>query len=134
MPIFLDLARNIGNPQKGLSNIGEFALQITESGFRSESSPQGVPWPSLNPDYALRKSGPSILRESDRLHDTIRFEVQGDILVLGPDEDVPYHRIHQAGGRAGRGAIIPAREYIGATQQDATAFALIFLDHITDGL
>lgn len=92
--------------------------------FQSQSGPAGR-WQSLNPQYAQWKSrfaaGEPLLQLRHKLINAViqreAFgavrEVKASSLEYGVDlGKIPYARIHDLGGRAGRGARIPQREYL----------------------
>jgi phage virion morphogenesis protein len=114
-----------------LKQIGEYMLIATEGRFSKEQSPQGVKWAPLKPSTLKKKKGPKILTESGILRGTIRWQLQGaNAVAIGTDR--PYGRIHQLGGKAGRGhkATIPARPYLGISRADGDEIAAIVMDNI----
>ena len=113
-------------PEPALESIAGFFGQRFEEGFEREEDPFGRPWQALDARTFERKLGPLILTESRRLRDFPQPEFVDEFtIVIGPDADIPYARIHAAGGVAGRGAQIPQRQYVGAEEGDAEVSAAL---------
>jgi len=119
-----------------LPDIGEELLQSTDERFRREQGPDGAPWAPLKPatlKQKKRKRRPFILQEEGLrggLRGSINYRIQGAQLSLG--SPLPYARIHQEGGQAGKGgaATIPARPYLGVSDDDQAAINDIIRDHL----
>jgi len=71
--------------------------------------------------YAKRRiTGRKILVDTGTLRNSISVEAYPDRAVVGPKGSIPYARIHQLGGQAGRGhkVNIPARPYLMVQDED----------------
>ena len=80
--------------------------------FESKQDPQGKRWKDWS-EKTERKSGASILQQSGRLKESVGFESSPQGILWG--STLIYARIHQQGGKAGRGrkVTIPERHYLG---------------------
>nr|WP_298797436.1 phage virion morphogenesis protein [uncultured Acetobacter sp.] len=138
----LDRIAAIGrDPSAVLSAVGNSILNNTRKRMEEGVDPRGVRWDSyapLNPLYASTKEGPGILRGADYstagLYRSLTKQVRGNSLVWG--SALPYARIHQMGGVivpknrpaltffmgdekfSRKSVTIPARPYLGFTQED----------------
>ena len=69
-----------------LSNIGESLLQTTHDRFTTQTDPAGNKWQSLSAlTINLRGSAGPILNRTGRLKGSIVYQVDGNILKLGPN-------------------------------------------------
>lgn len=111
--------------------IGEFAILQVRRGFDNEEAPDGTPWPDNTPATAKKKRGPGILRETDELYNSFKYELRGRRTIVGPTPH-PARRILQKGGMSGpnRSVYIAPRPYIGGTQDQASNMGLIVMAHI----
>lgn len=113
------LGARFANPKEFLERIAEKLLQVARRSFEREASPEGRPWVRLTPAYAERKQRlvgrRNILQFSGTLVRSLHRGVQGNQFAFVSTGQLPYARIHQFGGQAGRGhwARIPARPYLG---------------------
>ncbi|WP_215762848.1 phage virion morphogenesis protein [Acetobacter sp. P1H12_c] len=127
------------DPSSVLNALGAGIVRHTEQRMNAGVDPRGVRWDSyapLNPYYASSKKGPRILIASRQLQQSLIWRSQGNVLVWGSNKI--YSRIHQLGGiiqpknkrwlsfeMGGRlwhldNVEIPARPYLGFTDQDRT--------------
>lgn len=91
----------------------------------TKSAPDGTPWVALSPKWVARKAekghAAGILTMRGDLLNSIAFEADPMFvdIIAGPSE---YALIHQEGGQAGRGrkVTIPARPYLGLSEDDQT--------------
>jgi len=131
------------NPQPVLEALGRSVVLNTRHRMERGVDPGGNPWVPLNPIYALTKEGPGILRGPQwlisGLYRSITSQARGNVLLWGSNKE--YAAIHQFGGvirpkdaRALHfwlgahevmvGSVrIPARPYLGFTEEDRTDFA-----------
>jgi len=119
------------NMVPALKAIGEHTLIATEGRFERQQDPGGRKWAPLKPSTRRRKKHPKILTESGMLRGTIRYRLMGtNAVAIGTNR--PYGRIHQLGGKAGRGrkVTIPARPYLGFSGTDREEIEAILVDHI----
>lgn len=127
-----------GIPEEVKKAIAEGILTRTHRRFEESRAPDGTPWPPLSPVTLMmevkakerakgRRLTPRevhrithrkpLVRES-RLKNSISWKVVGNRIYVGTN--LEYARIHQFGGYAGRGrkVRIPARPYLGLTEED----------------
>jgi phage virion morphogenesis protein len=130
MNIFSRLAERVRDPRAALALMADYELRETESRFDREVDPEGNPWKELKPVTLRKKRGPSILTESGDLRGEVTAEIDRTEARIGTQGRLAYERIHQKGGVAGFGAIIPQRQYIGATEDQAEVYALFYLAHL----
>lgn len=130
-----DLLARIADVRDVLPDIGEELLQSTDTRFRQEKAPDGTPWAPLSPVTLAQKKRrpPHILKEEGLrggLRGSINYQVKGETLALG--SPLPYARIHQLGGQAGRNrkVTIPARPYLGVSKDDEAEIRDIVADHL----
>lgn len=114
-----------------LKSAGEHMLRSIDETFRQQGRPHR--WQPLSAATRQRKRGPKILTESHRLRRSITYQAGDRELDLGTN--VVYGRIHQLGGRAGRGHAvrIPARPYLVVQTEDETAILAMIGDYIAGG-
>ena len=114
------------------SAIGEELLLSTDARFDSETAPDGRPWEPLNAKYAEWKRAfhghDRILKLRGYLRDTLRYQATDVSVAIGSNR--VYSAIHQFGGQAGREhkAAIPARPYLGVSDDDVAAILEIIED------
>ena len=85
-------------------------VKVSREAFASEIDPvDGSSWEAT----ASKRRGGSILRDTSRLMRSVKHEALGSSVYVG--SHLVYARIHQEGGRAGRGGSvkIPRRRYLG---------------------
>ncbi len=136
-----------GGPVIGaMKNIGEALVASTQARFPEEKDPDGNPWEPLNVLYAKGKKGPGILRESLQLQMSIVWQLDGDTLLVGSNKI--YAAVQQLGAvivpvNAGalhfwlgdeevfaQKVVIPARPYLGLSDDDRIEIVAIIEDHI----
>lgn len=139
------LAALMRQPEPAMEEVGEALTFSTQERQRAGRAPDGSAWPRLNPAYAAAKSGREMLRESGRLMSLTR-RVRGNTVVVGTN--APWALTHQMGAtirpkkgkrlafRLGqlsvfaRSVTIPARPFLGVSEEDRAEIAEIFRDHI----
>jgi phage virion morphogenesis protein len=115
-----------------MADIGASLLVSTQSRFERQRDPEGHAWPELAPAtlFARGKKGKTkkkrkavianakILRDTARLFRSLTYQASNTATEVG--SNVIYARIHQDGGKAGRGrnVDIPQREYLGLSDDD----------------
>ena len=139
-------------------NIGEYMIREREKLFKEEHAPDGTPWLSLaesTKDSIFRKirkqkrrrdkaclvstrsiTNKKILTQDHHLRRTV-YKAGADQVVVGPDKtSQAYARIHQLGGKAGRGrkVYIPARPHLGVNAENKKEFIEIIRDHLLSGV
>lgn len=135
-----------GNVTPALKNIGEYGAQSTRQRFIDEKSPEGQPWPDLNPLYARTKKGPGKLRGETRALSQIVWQLADESGVEWGSNEI-YARIHNEGGTivpknaaalifsmggqhsAVQKVTIPQRQFLGTNQADIDEILAIVQDH-----
>lgn len=121
----LNMLINKGEDMSDLfAEIGELLLISHHERFMQGVSPDGIPWEPLSPIYAERKEKhkDDILRLNDILSGTLTYDASSDGLLFGTPE--VYGAIHQWGGTPDmrpQNADIPAREWLGLSENDSSA-------------
>lgn len=145
-----DRADDLGDAQR---EFGEHLLVSHAQRFRAEVDPDGTPWAPLAPSTLARKKGPGILRETRKLANSLRYQLEGDTLLFGTD--VEYAEYQQFGtdpytirptsakalfwpGAAHPVAVVhhpglKARPFIGLSDDDLTYLERIVVDYLRDG-
>ena len=126
-----------------LKEIGEHLLDSTRQRFSDKTAPDDTTWDSLSPTYQKRKkkNANKILVLDGHLSGTLRYQIQGNTLLLGSDRI--YAAIHQFGAKQGafgktKGGKsipwgdIPARPYLGVSDDDERDIVNILHDHLQD--
>lgn len=127
------LAARLSNLEPVLDEIGASNVTETQHRFEQEADPDGKPWQPLAAlTLAKRKAArPRILRDKAHLFDSITHVVSGGKSVaVGSNRK--YARIQQLGGMAGRGrkVQIPARPYLGISEEGRKEILQIVREHI----
>lgn len=154
----LGAARRLSERQLLMDGIGEMLVSSTLQRFEDEEGPDGKAWePSIRATPSedafapvrrgrdgrlLKGSGKKIkgrkggktLTDTARLRKSIEHRASGDEVMVG--SNVAYARIHQMGGRAGRGLSVdlPPRPYLGVSRQDAEDIKEMVGDFLADAL
>ena len=91
-------------------------------------APDGSAWPAWSDDYAkTRHSGHSLLENEGDLLDSVQYVVQGDELRVGAAVD------YAAAQQYGREEVnLPAREFLGLSDEDASEVVKTIDDFLTD--
>lgn len=136
-----------------LDALGEMLVSSTMQRFQEERGPDGTKWEPSGRAWEeglarkmrkATKKNPSrrgraetghfgkTLQDTGRLRDSVTFEsflTQGQVHV---GSNVKYARIHQLGGKAGRGnkTTIPARPYLGIEEKDIEEARALLEDFI----
>ncbi len=151
------LLAKTGNLAPAMKNIGEYLQRSTWERFFAQKDPAGHPWAPLKPSTLLRKTGSHILIEKGErggLLGSIHYEASpGEVLV---GTNVKYAAIHQFGGKTRPheirprrkkalawpggahpvkvvkhpGSEIPARPFLGLSEEDRQEVLLILSDHL----
>ncbi len=107
----------MGDTKKALmASIGEALVSSTLKRFDAEEGPDGKPWqPSKR---AAAESGKTLTNTAE-LRKSIGYAATASMVMVGSN-NVVYARIHQMGGKAGKGhhVSIPARPYLGVSKED----------------
>jgi len=84
---------------------------------QDKEGPQGEPWPDWSPGYAkTRRGGHQLLESEGLLIDSIHYMVHGDQVQVG--SGLVYAAIHHFGGADAGKPEIPARPWLGVSDED----------------
>ena len=117
-----NIARQLQQPRKLYGVLGETLKKIHAERFKQEVDPEGNNWQSLSPKTLTRKQkkgkSTKILRQGGYLSDKTAYNYNDQNVEFG--SDAKYARLHQFGGKAGRGkkVTIPKRPWLGVNAQD----------------
>lgn len=141
---FRQLRKNADRQRAAFDEIGAMLVASTQQRFEEERDPDGVPWPPLAASTQRKKTskrGPR--RGSDHIL-RVRGHLYASITHLATDEDVlvgtnrRYAALHQFGGRPGMrnpgAAAVPARPFLGISEDDRDEILRILADHLMEGL
>lgn len=125
--------QRLRNLDPALEEIGAANLAETEQRFEKQRDPEGKTWPGYSPNttFAKGRTRPRMLRDRGDLYDSLTYQVLSGRSV-GVGTNKRYARIHQLGGKAGRGrkVTIPARPYLGLSNEGAEEILQIVTDHL----
>lgn len=116
------IANQLQHPRKLYGVLGETLKKIHAERFKQEIAPDGSEWQSLSPKTLARKKkkgkSTKILRQDGYLSDKTAYNYNDQNVEFG--SDAKYARLHQFGGKAGRGkkVTIPKRPWLGVNAQD----------------
>ena len=136
-----DAPRKLANRKRLLDTIGNMLISSTMKRFQNEEGPDGTKWePSGRAwETGLARKGRKAtekrkavksraetgrfgktLQDTGRLRKSVSFESKTATNEVYVGSNVAYARIHQLGGKAGRGkkVTIPARPYLGISKED----------------
>lgn len=111
--------------------IGELLVGSTKDRIDTEkTSPDGLPWEPWSRDYAAtRQPRHSLLVGDGDLRDSIANYSEGGSAIVG--SNLIYAAIHQFGGDE-VGINIPARPYLGLSEEDEADIRDLILDDLED--
>lgn len=125
----------VSDAQGLMTKIGQAMKGQTVRRFHAGVSPEGEAWaPVKNPRKDSkgqpRKGAAKPLVDTGRLRNSISFSASAFDVHVG--SNVVYARIHQLGGQAGRGrkVTIPARPYLGLSEEDQEEIAALVQEHL----
>ena len=126
--------QKLKNLDPALEEIGASVLTETQQRFEDQEDPEGRAWVALSDTTLETRKGapPAILRDQGNLYDSLTYKVlPGRSVSVGTNKR--YARIHQLGGKAGRGkkVTIPARPFLGLSERGAVEVLQIVTDHLT---
>ncbi|WP_028294284.1 phage virion morphogenesis protein [Oceanobacter kriegii] len=118
-----------------LEGIGALVESQTHRRIRDEKTgPDGTPWDGWSDGYRnTRHGGNSLLMGEGHLDDSIQYLIEGDQVSVG--SNLIYAAIHQLGGTpdmAPGPAAIPARPFLGLSQDDEQDVADLMEDFLAD--
>lgn len=114
-------------------DIGELLLLSHDERWTRQESPDGTPWVPLSDNYAKRKKRNSdlILVLNRHLSRELVYDVSEQRFEFGTNYE--YGAIHHFGGSPEmrpQNAAIPARPWLGASDEDLQEIANILADHL----
>jgi len=125
----------ISDTQGLMSKIGVAMKGQTVRRFQKGVSPEGEAWaevkhPRRDSSGKPRKGKARPLIDTGRLRNSISFSASPFDVHVG--SNLIYARIHQMGGKAGRGrkVTIPARPYLGLSEDDQEEIAALVQEHV----
>lgn len=129
----LNAARNLSERQTLLHGVGEMLRSSTVQRFEDGEDPEGTKW---KPSKRAQAKGDKTLVDTARLRDSIDSIATSDAVMVGSKSgsNVEYARIHQMGGKAGRGrnVTIEPRPYLGVNAEDMSDIQEAVADFIAD--
>ena len=130
------LEHAVGDIRPALKNIGEEMLNSIDDRFVDKEAPDGTAWDDNAPSTVERKGFDEPLVGAERnltLRTENHYQLEGDTLLVG--NTMEYAAMQQFGGSKAEfphlWADIPAREFIGLSDEDEEIIAEIISDHIT---
>ena len=114
------IIQQLKKPKPLFGILGEQLKKDHRQRFSDQQSPEGKKWQPLSPSYAARKhkGRGQILVARGQLRNTLAYNYDETKVEFG--SGLKYARIHQFGGKAGRGkkVNIPARPWLGLSEQN----------------
>lgn len=112
-----------------MAEIGDALVSGTIKRFADGEDPEGNPWEA---SWRAQNEGGKTLVDTGRLRNSIDYVTSPDSVTVG--SNVEYARIHQMGGKAGRGrkVTIPARPYLGVSRADMEEVQGILSDFLAE--
>lgn len=125
------------NPRPALLEIGEDLVDSTKKRFESQSGPDGMRWARNKPSTIKRKGRDQPLTGGGTLMDQINYQLSGnDTLEVG--SPTIYAAMQQFGGARTQfpnlWGDIPARPFIGISDEDEDNIVNIFNKHLQDAI
>lgn len=119
--------RALADRQALLVSCGEALVSGTLQRFKDEENPQGKKWPV---SHRAKQEDGVTLTDTARLQRSIDYATTNDKVMVG--SNVAYARIHQLGGKAGRGrkVTIPDRPYLGVSNADRAEIRATLADFL----
>jgi len=128
--LIADVGGRLRNMEPAMRLVGQVVMESIDDTFAAQGRPSA--WLALS-DETLKKKRPGLRileGETGRLREGIHVEEVGKNFVDVAPDDLPYPRIQQLGGIAGRGVTIPAREYMVLQDSDAGRIEEIITDYL----
>lgn len=122
--------RRMGGTDELTAAIGEQLVSSAIERFEDGKGPEGEAW---KPSRRAEAKGGQTLLDKGRLRSSIVYEATPQRVVVGTN--VVYAAIHQFGGQAGRGrkVSIPARPYLGISEEDIAEIRATMTDFVAAG-
>ncbi len=142
------LAGAVEDPTPVLKGVGELLRNSAADRFGAQAGPDGAPWAPLQDWYKKTKTQnqDKILTLSGMLAKTLAFQVEGDEVLVG--SGLEYAAIHQfggtirpkkgralsVGGRSVSKVTIPARPFLGVSEEDIGEVESLVSEYLADAL
>ncbi len=116
--------------QSLMTQIGVAMKAQTVRRFQSGTGPDGQAWAEVKRPRKNRRGQAKPLVDTGRLRNSISFSAGPFDVHVG--SNLVYARIHQMGGRAGRGlkSAITARPYLGLSEEDQAEIAALVQEYL----
>ncbi len=113
--------------QEFMDAAGETLVSSTQQRFSDGVGPDGKRWKI---SHRAEQEGGQTLIDSGQLRSSISYEASPQMVVVGSNK--VYARIHQLGGKAGRGhkVTIPERPYLGINDEDRAELKALAVEHL----
>lgn len=124
-------AKRLADHQRLLKTVGETLVSSSVQRFQDGQDPEGKAWKVSK--RAEAEGGQTLVDNSD-LRKSIDYATTADSVLVGSNKE--YAAIHQKGGQAGRGlkVTIPARPYLGFSQEDHDEVQALLAEHLASAL
>lgn len=132
------LSDSVTDMKPALKAIGESLTESTKQRFMDSKGPDGVKWPPNKPStLARKKSRKPLIGESLMLSEQIHYQIlDNDTLIVG--SSMEYAAMQQFGGTKAElphlWGDIPARPFLGISDEDQAMIAETIRDHLDDAL
>jgi phage virion morphogenesis protein len=130
------LADLFRSPEPIMRDIGEILVASTKQRFQTQTDPTGRAWAPNTPVTRARKRNPRVLTESGMLGDSIRYMLKDNGRGVSIGSNRVYAAMMQLGGKKAMyphlWGDIPARPYLGVSQQDSVDLLDAFRGRIRD--
>ncbi|WP_051340944.1 phage virion morphogenesis protein [Azospirillum halopraeferens] len=112
------LAQGITDKRPLLDSLGGLVESQTRRRLsQDKEGPNGEPWPDWSDSYkATRRTGHHLLESTGTLIDSVHYMVRGDAVEVG--SGMVYAAIHHFGGAEAGKPEIPARPWLGVSEED----------------
>lgn len=132
------MLKRMGSLRPAMEAIGETLVSATHDRFEKTESPEGKKWKPVSPAYAewkekIGKDPAHILRlkTASGLLGSINYRATDSKVTVGTN--VVYAAIHQFGGPTKRGATMPARPYLGVSDDDLREIREMLQEYLMTG-
>lgn len=110
-----------------MEDIGTILMRSSEERFTTKLSPDGEYWENLMPSTVARKGDDNILVDSGRLSEIIYHAYQDRVEVGTPET---YGVYHQFGAKKRNGEDMPARPFLGLSDDDKQDIYAMINDYL----
>lgn len=120
-----EIEARLNNLRPAFASMGEYMMRRIDDNFRGEHDPDGAAWAPLSAAYRKQKKGTKILTETGRLRASITYLATTVSVTVGTN--TKYARALQKGYPKRN---LPARPFLGASEQDEEELGQILLDYL----